>query len=135
MTEPNTGAQPVGADLHWRRALEQGQFLIQRCAACGHAIFYPRMVCPHCGAGEDQLNWQSPSGLGAVYSTTVVRRKPEAGGDYNVALIDLAEGVRLMSRVEGIPPADVRIGMAVRAKIVTRDEGPLVVFTPEGGAA
>jgi len=93
------------------------------------------MVCPHCGAGEAKLAWQKPSGLGTVYSTTVVRRKPDAGGDYNVALIDLAEGVRLMSRVEGIAPADVRIGMTVRAKIVTQDDGPLVVFTPEGGAA
>ncbi|MDR0479424.1 MAG: Zn-ribbon domain-containing OB-fold protein [Burkholderiaceae bacterium] len=133
MTQPGTPAPVGGADLHYRQALDQGRFLIQRCTSCDRAIFYPRMVCPHCGAGEQQLAWEQPSGHGTVYSTTVVRRKPEAGGDYNVALIDLAEGVRLMSRVEGIAPAEVRIGMAVQTKIVTQDGGPLVVFTPEGG--
>jgi uncharacterized OB-fold protein len=65
-----------------------------------------------------------------VYSTTVIRRRAESGGDYNVALIDLAEGVRLMSRVEGLPPADVKIGMAVRARIVQGKDGPLIVFVP-----
>ena len=40
----------------------------------------------------------------------------------------------MMSRVEGIPPEDVRIGMAVRARIVAGEEGPIVVFTPEGAA-
>ena len=49
---------------------------------------------------------------------------------YVVALIDLQEGPRLMSRVEGIAAADVRIGMAVRAKVVHQDEQPLLVFEP-----
>jgi uncharacterized OB-fold protein len=84
------------------------------------------MLCPHCGA--DRLSWKTPDGRGTVYSTTVVRRKPEAGGDYNVALIDLAEGVRLMSRVDGIAPDAVRIGMAVRAQVAVNDGRGQVVF-------
>ncbi len=66
-----------------------------------------------------------------MYSTTTVRRKPEAGGDYDVSLIDLAEGVRMMSRVEGVPPAEVKIGMRVRAKIIDNKGAGLVVFAPE----
>ena len=66
-----------------------------------------------------------------VYSTTVVRRKPEAGGDYNVALVDLKEGVRLMSRVEGVPPEAVRIGMSVRARIASENGQGLLVFAPQ----
>jgi len=62
---------------------------------------------------------------------TTVRRKPEAGGDYNVSLIDLAEGVRMMSRVEGLPPAEVRIGMPVRARVAVSDGTGLLVFEPE----
>jgi uncharacterized protein len=120
--------QTTGADRHYRQALDQGLFLIQRCAACSRAIFFPRMICPHCGGGE--LNWIEPSGQGTVYSTTVVRRKPEAGGDYNVALIDLAEGVRLMSRVDDIAPDQVRIGMPVRAQVIQKDGQGLVTFTP-----
>lgn len=125
MTQPSPGPQ-TGADLHYQQALAQGQFLIQQCDACARAVFYPRMLCPHCGS--DRLAWREPSGRGTVYSTTVVRRKPEAGGDYNVALVDLDEGVRLMSRVEGMPPADVRIGMPVQARVVVRENGGLLVF-------
>lgn len=122
-----------GVEAQYRQALDEGRFLIQRCAACERAVFYPRMLCPHCGA--DKLGWITPDGRGAVYSTTVVRRKPDAGGDYNVALIDLHEGVRLMSRVEGIAPADVRIGMAVRARVVQQDGHGLVVFDPAPAGA
>ncbi|OZI32326.1 DNA-binding protein [Bordetella genomosp. 10] len=125
MTQPSPGQQ-TGADLHYQQALAQGQFLIQRCEACSRAVFYPRMICPHCGS--DKLAWQAPSGRGTVYSTTVVRRKPEAGGDYNVALVDLEEGVRLMSRVEDAAPGDVHIGMPVQAKVLVRDSGGLLVF-------
>ena len=59
-----------------------------------------------------------------------MRDRPENGGDRNIVLIDLAEGVRLMSRVEGLPPGEVRIGMKVRARIAAGDAGPLLVFDP-----
>lgn len=132
MNQTSPGPQ-TGADLHYQQALAQGQFLIQRCGACSHAVFYPRMICPHCGS--DKLAWEAPSGRGTVYSTTVVRRKPEAGGDYNVALIDLEEGVRLMSRVDDVAPDAVRIGMAVQAKVLAREGGSLLVFVAQGGRA
>src|SRR5690606_401834 len=64
-------AQSVGAELYYRTQLHQGNFVIQRCSACSKAIFYPRMVCPHCGGAD--LQWFAPSGRGTVYSTTVVR--------------------------------------------------------------
>lgn len=118
----------TGVEAQYRQALDQGRFLIQHCDACTRAVFYPRMLCPHCGA--DRLSWKTPDGRGTVYSTTVVRRKPDAGGDYNVALVDLAEGVRLMSRVEGIAPDAVRIGMAVRAQVAVTEGHGLVVFVP-----
>lgn len=123
------GASETGADLHYRTQLDQGNFLIQRCQSCDQSIFYPRMLCPHCGSNE--IEWYAPSGRGTVYSTTVVRRKPEHGGDYNVALVDLDEGVRMMSRVEGITPDTVSIGMKVQAKVVDGEAGKLVIFNPE----
>lgn len=123
------GVAATGADLYYRTQLDQGNFQIQRCLSCQRSVFYPRMICPHCGS--DQLEWFAPSGLGTVYSTTVVRRKAEHGGDYNVALVDLDEGVRLMSRIEGIQPDAVAIGMPVRAKVADGDEGKLLVFNPE----
>ena len=123
--------EPMGPELRFRTYLNNGQFQIQRCGACGSSIFYPRAICPHCGNG-DQLEWYAPSGLGTVYSTTVVRRKPELGPDYNVALIDLQEGPRMMSRVQGISPDDVRIGMQVTAQIINENDKNLIVFSPVG---
>ena len=115
---------PSGPEQQYFERLAAGRFEIQQCAACARHVFYPRVLCPHCGA--EKLDWVAASGRGTVYSTTVVRRKPADGGDYNVCLVDLAEGVRMMSRVAGLPPAEVKIGMAVKARIA---EG-LVEFTP-----
>ena len=91
--------------------------MIQRAARSGAFVFYPRVAEPRTGVRD--LDWVEASGRGTVYSTTVVRQKPPAP-DYNVALIELAEGPRMMSRVDGIAPAAVKIGMAVRARIVAR---------------
>lgn len=129
---PGIEPTPTGADGYFRQQLEQGKFVIQRCCACRRSIFYPRMLCPHCG--HEHLEWFSPSGLGVVYSSTVIRRKPEDGGDYNVALVDLEEGPRLMSRVEAMPAEQVAIGMQVKARIIDGENGKLLVFTPIGAA-
>jgi len=113
----------------YKENLAAGKFALQICGACGgKQIFPPRALCPQCGSSE--LRWQRASGAGTVYSTTVVRDRPEHGGDRNIALIDLAEGARLMSRVEGLPPDRVRIGMPVTARIASTAGGPLVVFDP-----
>ncbi len=122
----------IGAEKHYQTQLQAGIFTIQKCTACQQSIFYPRMICPHCG--NDTLQWYQPSGKATVYSTTVVRRKAEHGGDYNVALVDLDEGPRLMTRVEDIEPDAVQIGLAVIASIRDTDEGKLLVFTPQGAA-
>ena len=119
-----------GAAAVYQAALNEGRFIIQRCKECGKHVFYPREVCPHCSGTS--LAWEAAQGGGSVYSTTIVRRKPEAGGDYNVALIDLAEGVRMMSCVRGLPPEEVKIGMRVKAKVVDDHGHGLVVFEAEG---
>ena len=119
---------PPGPEKLYRDKLAGGRFEIQRCAACAKHVFYPRVLCPHCGA--ERLEWIAPSGRGTVYSTTVVRRKEADGGDYNVALVDLEEGVRMMSRVAGIAPQAVAIGMRVQARIAGEGEAALVEFVP-----
>ncbi len=118
-----------GAEAHYLAALGEGRFLIQRCGGCGKHVFFPRSICPYCWS--DRLDWVEPKGTGTVYSTTTVRRKADAGGDYDVSLIELDEGVRMMSRVEGMPPTEVKIGMRVRAKVVNKDGAGLVVFEAE----
>jgi uncharacterized protein len=116
-----------GVQAQHQAALDEGRFLIQRCEACTKHVYFPRELCPHCGS--ERLAWVEPLGSGTVHAVTTVRRKPDAGGDYNVSLVDLDEGVRLMSRVEGVPPSDVKIGQRVRARVAAS----LVVFDLEGG--
>jgi len=112
-------------DAEFRAFLAEGRFMIQRSKSSGVHVFYPRAIAP--GTGARDLEWVEASGRGVVYSTTVVRKKPPEPS-YNVALIDLAEGPRMMSRVEGLDPAAVTIGMAVQARIVDQDGEPVVVF-------
>jgi uncharacterized OB-fold protein len=130
-----TQAKPAGGvQARHLAALDAGRFLIQHCASCAKHIYFPREVCPHCGS--DALELVAPKGTGTVYAVTTVRRKGEDGGDYNVSLIDLDEGVRLMSRVDSVAPQDVNIGQRVQARVAVSDGRGIVLFDVlEGGAA
>jgi hypothetical protein len=96
------------------------------------------VLCPECGSQE--LGWQRSAGLGEVYSTTVVRGR---SGTHNVALVDLDEGFRMMSRVDGTDPAEVRIADRVAFLTADQDGEPIAVFAKtsarpsakKGGAA
>jgi uncharacterized OB-fold protein len=112
--------------------LAQGRFMLQRSRSSGRYVFYPRVAEPVTGARD--LEWVAPSGLATVYATTVIRPKPPQQ-PYNVVIVELEEGPRMMSRVEGVAPEAVRIGMRVRARISTEDGKPLLVFDPLEGAA
>ena len=107
--------------------LAAGRFMIQRSRSTGGHVFYPRVAEP--GTGATDLEWVAASGRGTVYSTTVIRQKPPMP-NYNLALIDLAEGPRMMSRVDGIAPEAVTIGMPVKARVINESEQPLLVFEP-----
>lgn len=118
---------------YWDGAREH-KLLVQRCAGCGQHVFYPRVYCPHCHG--DELTWIQASGRGTVYSLTVVRRAagPAFADDvpYVIGLIDLEEGVRLLSRIQVSDPDDARIGMAVQVAFEDFDDLSLPVFTPAG---
>jgi|GEM_PF-97908 len=133
LNRPHTmSTSSPGIQARHQQALDEGRFLIQRCGSCAKHIYFPRELCPHCGALAPAL--VAPSGLGTVHAVTTIKRKPEAGGDYNVCLVDLDEGVRLMSRVEGIALADVKVGLRVRARVAVTEGKGLVVFDVEQAA-
>jgi uncharacterized protein len=123
---PDAGVAPAEV---CRRYLESGNLGFQRCTDCGAAVFYPRVLCPLCGSAF--LEWQTSGGRGTVYATTAVHRRDAE--PYNVALVDLEEGFRMMSRVEGVPAEEVRIGTKVTLKINCEDDGLVPVFVAEEG--
>lgn len=117
-----------GPDAIYSTHLAEGRFMIQKCGACAGHVFYPRLLCPQCG--QPALEFVPASGKGVIYSTTVQRRRLEQGGDQSLVLVDLAEGPRMMARVDGMAPGDVRPGLEVEAQIIDEGGRRFVVFTP-----
>jgi Predicted nucleic-acid-binding protein containing a Zn-ribbon len=121
--ETRNGPQAV-----YERYLRDGRFMLQRGRKTGKYVFYPRVLVP--GTGETDMEWVEASGKGTIYALTVNRSRDES---YNVALIDLAEGVRMMSTVVGCESAP--IGAAVQAEIEQGEDSARVVFRLADGRA
>ena len=93
----------------------QGKLLLQYCDACQHYQFYPRLYCMQCSS--DSLRWVQASGRGTIYSYTIIHqnKSPEFVHDtpYNVAIIQLEEGPRLLSNIVDSPLSDLRVDLPV----------------------
>ncbi|WP_370269359.1 Zn-ribbon domain-containing OB-fold protein [Nioella sp.] len=104
---------------YWAAAHE-GRLDIPLCGDCGRHHFYPRAICPHCHS--DNLKFDTVSGRGEVHTFTIARRPagPAFADDvpYVVALIELEEGPRMMSRIQTDDPESVRIGARVEVTFV-----------------
>ena len=111
----------------YRAFLARGELAYQ-VDADGRALFYPRVAAPAGYRGE--LRWATSRGFGTVYAVTMIAPKGEPA--YNVVLLDMDEGFRLMSRIESMPPEQVRIGLRVKVRVhpAEGDEGPYPVFDP-----
>jgi len=96
-------------------ACKRHELRIQRCSACGHYQFYPRMYCAQCFS--DGVEWVPASGHATVLSFTIVRRpvSPAYAPDvpYVVALVTLEEGPTMMTNIVECEPEKVEIGMRV----------------------
>ncbi|RME51527.1 MAG: Zn-ribbon domain-containing OB-fold protein [Caldilineae bacterium] len=117
---------------HWAAARE-GKLLIQHCRACGRHIFYPRLACPYCAAAEP--DWVEASGRGRVYTFTVVHNNaPSPFLDdmpFVIAVVELEEGVRMMTNLVGCAPEAITCGMPVQVTFEKQTEAiTLPKFTP-----
>ncbi|WP_017625710.1 OB-fold domain-containing protein [Nocardiopsis chromatogenes] len=100
-----------------------GELRIRRCADCGTLRHPPGPLCPACrSAAADHV---VARGEGTVHSYTVHHHPPVPGhtAPFAVALVDLPEGVRVVGGVTGADPADVHVGMPVRADFARVGEG------------
>ena len=99
----------------------EGKLLLQYCDHCQQYQFYPRLYCMRCGA--ETPRWVECSGRGIIYSYTIIRqsKSPEFGNDtpYNVAIVQLEEGPRLMSNIVDVNPEDLHV-----------DQPVIIVFDP-----
>ncbi|GGJ32094.1 Zn-ribbon domain-containing OB-fold protein [Streptomyces brasiliensis] len=123
--EPDAFTRP-----YWDAAVE-GRLLLRRCAACGRAHHYPREFCPHCWS--EDVHWEQASGRATLYTWSTVHRNdlppfPERT-PYVAAVVDLAEGPRMMTELVGCEPGKLRAGAEL--DVAFREGVP--VFAPAGG--
>jgi len=115
------------------QALKENKLKIQQCNSCDGWIFFPRNHCSHCLAHD--LDWQQVSGAGTLYSYTLARipTMPEFSDEMPQALavVELAEGVRINTTLVDVAEQDIKIGMAVKPVFdkVSPDGDTLLRFT------
>ena len=117
----------------WWEALVRHELYVQECGACGTRRLPPRAVCPACLSSA--VCWVRSAGRGTVYSFTVTHQNQAPGFrealPYVLAVVELAEGPRMMTNLVACAPEAVRIGMAV--EVVFDDVTPdvtLPMFRP-----
>lgn len=111
----------------WKAASE-GRFVVKRCTDCGKAHWYPRAICPFCFS--DRTEWSPASGLGTIYTYSIMRRAPEP---YAIAYVTLEEGPTMMTNIVDCDLDSIRIGQKVKLVFKPTDGGPpMPMFTPSG---
>jgi uncharacterized OB-fold protein len=113
------------------QAAARGQLVTQQCVTCGTLLHPPRPMCPRCHGIE--MVWVELAGTGVVYSYALLHHPQHPAFSYPViaALVDLDEGVRLLTNLVRVDPAEVRIGMRVSVLFEAVADGMAVpVFEP-----
>ena len=116
--------------VFWDAAAD-GRLVAQRCASCGRLRHPPRPMCPHCRSLATEV--VELAGTGTVYSFAILHHPQNPAFEYPVlaALVDLDEGIRLVSNLTDVRKDEIRIGLRVEAHFVpTADGAQVPVFRP-----
>jgi uncharacterized OB-fold protein len=117
---------------YWTAATD-GRLLIARCGSCERVHHYPRVMCPFCWSEDVTAVEASGRATLYTYSTIFMNDLPpfKERLPYTAAVVELAEGPRLMTTIVDADPADLRIGMPLRAKPLEIADGVTAfVFSP-----
>jgi uncharacterized OB-fold protein len=111
VTRPDPGITEDN-EFFWEAAAAH-RLVAQKCARCGVLRHPPRPMCPYCG--ELEIEVVELSGYGTVYSWAVLHHPQNPAFDYPIKaiLVDLDEGIRMVSNIVGVEPGSIRIGMRV----------------------
>ncbi|MFN0030332.1 MAG: Zn-ribbon domain-containing OB-fold protein [Acidimicrobiales bacterium] len=112
MSDVRPRPKPIPTTQPFWDGLAAETVTLQHCADCGVWVYYPRRRCPGCLS--DRLVWEVVSGRGRVYSWTVARQATHPAFEAEVpqilAVVELAEGVRLTTSLVGVEPDGVAVG-------------------------
>jgi len=114
----------------WWVAAAEGRLVVQRCTGCGAVHHPPRPMCPECHSLE--LEWIDAAGTGTVYSYALLHHPQHPAFEYPVpaVLVDLDEGVRVLSNMVDVDPHAIAIGMRVEVTFAPAGELAVPVFRP-----
>lgn len=131
---------PVGPDRptvdpdseSWWQAIQDRQLMINRCGACGRNSLSARPFCPLCWSEDVVLT--PASGRARLYTWSVVHQNAAPFDDrtpYVLAIVDLAEGPRLMTVIENCPAEDLHADMNLTVEFRDDEDGFVVpIFRP-----
>ena len=124
---------PEGDTLAFWDAAREGRLLIRHCPDCGAYSYYPRPFCPKCWS--ERVEWYEASGDATLYTWSVIYNNDQPPFrdrvPYVAAVVDLAEGPRMMTNVVNCPFDDLQIGMALTVAFQPiSDEYTVPVFIP-----
>lgn len=127
--------QPDHASRHYWQSAAEGRLVLQRCTTCQQFQFYPRSLCASC-AGETE--WVDASGRGTLHTYTIIRQNRSkafaALSPYAVGIVDLDEGVRMMSNIVDCDVDALSVGMPLEVLILrAADDVGLPFWRPVAG--
>jgi uncharacterized OB-fold protein len=113
-------------------AVQASELKVQKCDACGHLWFPPSDACPQCLSPS--YTWAPVSGRATVYSWVVYHHRyhPAFEPPYNVAIVELEEGVRMPTNIVGCPLDEIHIDMPVEVVFEKIDDLTVPRFAPRG---
>ena len=115
----------VSVPMYWRTIPQRYKLVGQKCKKCGHVNFPPKGVCKYCSASSD-FEEIKLSGLGKVHTFVLISaggappefaEQEKAGGQYPVAIVELAEGPKVIGQMADADPKEVKIGMPVKTEL------------------
>ncbi len=124
---------PEGDTFEFWEAAKNERLLIKRCGTCGEFSYYPRPFCPKCWS--EDVSWYRASGDATLYTWSVIYSNDQPifrdRVPYVAAVVDLAEGPRMMTNIIDTPFDDLRVGMDLKVRFMPiSDEFTIPVFVP-----
>ncbi|MDY6795862.1 MAG: Zn-ribbon domain-containing OB-fold protein [Actinomycetota bacterium] len=120
------------SDITFKEFLTEGKLMGSKCSGCGQLYVPPRHFCPECH-GQD-MEWFEFGGEGELAAFTcifigpphMVREGYDRKHPYCTGVVKLAEGPRIVARIEGVDASDpesVKVGLPLQMTFLERGEG------------